>query len=88
MGGWSGLRRPNAFAFRWHSHGPFTEENSTLVEFTLSAGDGGTRVHVVESGFASLPVSPEERAVHHAGNVKGWKIELGHLVEYADRIAA
>ena len=79
---------PHTFVFRWASVGEFSEENSTLVEFTLSEHDGGTRVHVLESGFASLPKSPEEQAAHHAGNTEGWKIELGHLADYAGRVAA
>ena len=50
---------PTRFAYRW---APFkdpggeepVEGNSTLVEFTLQPEGDGTRLRVVESGFASL----------------------------------
>jgi len=72
---------PTAFAFRWRSSGPFDEADSTLVEFTLSAAGEGTAVRVVESGFAAL-ADGEQR---HADHTEGWAIELGHLVEHAER---
>src|SRR5918997_1974081 len=52
------------FSYRW---APFTDPggdepvdgNSTLVEFTLQAEADGTRLQVVESGFASLDTKDE-----------------------------
>jgi uncharacterized protein YndB with AHSA1/START domain len=84
---------PTRFAYRW---APFkdpggeepVEGNSTLVEFTLAAEAGGTRLRVVESGFASLATSEEQRAENHAGNTDGWALELGELREYAEKVAA
>jgi uncharacterized protein YndB with AHSA1/START domain len=81
------------FAFRW---APFkdpggldpTEGNSTRVEFTLSAEGRGTRLRVVESGFALLDTSDEQRRENLDGNTEGWRIELGELQEYATRVAA
>ena len=35
--------------------------NSTLVEFTLAAEGDGTRLTVVETGFAGLDTTPEQR---------------------------
>jgi uncharacterized protein YndB with AHSA1/START domain len=55
--------------------------NSTLIEFTLSETDEGTRLRVVESGFASLDVAAERQEELRQGNVKGWGVELGHLEE-------
>ena len=80
------------FSYRW---APFKdpagekpeEGNSTLVEFTLAAEGGGTRLRVVESGFASLATSDEQRAKNHAGNTDGWRIELGELADYAAKAA-
>ncbi len=62
--------------------------NSTLVEFTLVPEDGGTRLRVVESGFATLDVSPDERRKFYEGNVGGWAAKLPELRDYAERVAA
>ena len=80
------------FSYRW---APFKEPsgeqpvegNSTLVEFTLAPEGDGTRLRVVESGFASLATSDEQRATNHASNTGGWQIELDELGEYAAKIA-
>ncbi len=84
---------PRRFAYRW---APFkdpggeepVEGNSTLVEYTLVPEDGGTRLRVVESGFASLATSDDQRARNHRSNTQGWTDELGELVEYAQQVAA
>jgi uncharacterized protein YndB with AHSA1/START domain len=81
------------FSYRW---APFkdpggvepVEGNSTLVEFTLVPEGDGTRLRVVESGFAALACSDEQRAKNLAGNTEGWAIELGELADYAQRVAA
>jgi uncharacterized protein YndB with AHSA1/START domain len=75
-------------AFRWLPvEGP-SEESSTLVEFTLREQDGGTLVRVVESGFAALSVSDEERRKRVEGNTKGWEAQLGILRAAAVRVSA
>ena len=56
---------PPYLAYRWVSAFPgeeLREGNSTLVEFTLTAEGDCTRLRVVESGFAALPTSEENRA--------------------------
>lgn len=81
------------FAFRW---APFTEPaggepvegNSTLVEFTLHPDGDGTRLVSVESGFASLATSDEQRARNFEGNTRGWAAETDELRAYAEKIAA
>ncbi|MFE7516806.1 SRPBCC domain-containing protein [Streptomyces sp. NPDC057540] len=66
---------PTYLAYRWASAFPgedLTDGNSTLVEFTLTPEGPGTRLKVVESGFASL-VGPEElRAKAVRDNSGGW----------------
>ena len=62
-------------AYRWASAFPGEElrdDNSTLVEFTLSTEGDKTRLRVVESGFAGLGAPQEVRdtAVRH--NTGGW----------------
>ena len=46
----------------------------------------GTRLTVVESGFAQLPDDSYRKAFD--GNTEGWAHELGELVEYLDATAA
>jgi len=80
------------FSYRW---APFPEPggkepvegNSTLVEFTLAPEGDTTRLRVVESGFSSLDAADDQRRELREGNIEGWKIELGHLVEHAERVS-
>jgi uncharacterized protein YndB with AHSA1/START domain len=80
------------FSYRW---APFkdpggeepVEGNSTLVEFTLQPEADGTRLRVVESGFASLDTTDEQRAANHKGNTQGWEFETGELREYAEKVS-
>jgi uncharacterized protein YndB with AHSA1/START domain len=80
------------FSYRW---APFkdpageepVEGNSTLVEFTLQPEGDGTRLRVVESGFASLATSDEQRARNVDSNTRGWEFETGELREYAEKVA-
>ena len=66
------------FAFRWQANSG--EPPMTRVEFTLEPHPGGTRLRVVESGFASLP--PELRSGCHESHTRGWQRELGELAHY------
>ena len=82
---------PRRFAYRWaasttQGDAELVPGNSTLVEFTLDSDGDSTRLRVVESGFAALDVSDEERARKVAGNTEGWQSELGDLREYAERV--
>ncbi|WP_022927818.1 SRPBCC family protein [Patulibacter americanus] len=81
---------PHRFTFRWrapgefgYGEGPLGPENSTLVEFALTPHGAGTRLRVVEQGFAALAGADEARGRHRDGNVRGWQAELGELAEYA-----
>ena len=72
---------PHAFAYRWDAE--VKEAGTTLVEFTLTPDGDGTRLRVVESGFASLTTSDAERDRLRRGNEGGWEHELGDLERYA-----
>jgi uncharacterized protein YndB with AHSA1/START domain len=77
------------FAFRWQTRaGDFSETNSTLVTMTLNAEEAGTRLRVVESGFATLPWPDEARDRYADENSKGWQTELEELRDYATQVAA
>lgn len=74
------LREPTFASFSWEP-GSVPEEQrvggkQTLVEFFLEERPGGVTLKVVESGFASLPLSEEERVKAFNGNTEGWLIEL------------
>jgi uncharacterized protein YndB with AHSA1/START domain len=67
---------PRYLACRWNSAFPGEElrpDNSTLVEFTLTAEAGGTRLRVVESGFAALRTSEGNRRHVIADHTAGWE---------------
>jgi len=77
------LDPPYVFAFRW-AEGGWVDGGSTRVEITLTAEDGGTRLRLVESGFASLDISDERRSELFGDISGGWKSELGELVVYVE----
>ena len=81
---------PHLFAFRWQTRkGEFSDTNSTLVVMTLEAEGTGTRLRVVESGFAALPWPEGARARYADENSKGWITELDELRGYvAEAVAA
>lgn len=67
---------PNYLACRWVSAFPgeeLREDNSTLVEFTLTPEGDGTRLRVVESGFAPLPTSDDNRRNVIKDHTAGWE---------------
>jgi uncharacterized protein YndB with AHSA1/START domain len=77
---------PRLLAFRWQTRErQFSETNSTLVVMTLEAEETGTRLRIVESGFAKLPWPEEARARYADENSRGWLTELDELREYVAR---
>ena len=81
------VEEPTVFGFTWGIYGlPDDDPRHTYVEFTLTPTGSGTRLTVVESGFAQLPEDSYRRAFE--ANTDGWASELGELVEYLDANAA
>jgi len=77
------VEEPTVFAYTWQIHGlPDDDPRRTYVEFTLEPVDAGTRLKVVETGFAQLPEDTYRKA--YDGNTEGWMKELGELVDYLD----
>jgi uncharacterized protein YndB with AHSA1/START domain len=69
------------FGFTWPIHGlPEDDPRRTYVEFTLERAGSGTRLRVVETGFAQLPEDANRKA--YGANTEGWTRELGELVSY------
>lgn len=75
---------PHYFSFRWirGSATDVREDNSTLVEFSLSAEAQGTRLRVVETGFSKLDLPEDEQARDVEEHRQGWEHELDQLREY------
>ena len=77
------VEEPAVFGFTWQIYGlPEDDPRRTYVEFTLEPAGAGTRLRVVETGFAQLPEDAHRAA--YDGNTKGWASELGELADYLD----
>jgi uncharacterized protein YndB with AHSA1/START domain len=62
-------------AFRWHPYAvepgtDYSQEPTTLVEFTLTEIDDGVLLRIVESGFENIPA--DRRVAAFEGNSEGW----------------
>ena len=82
---------PTYLAYRWASAFPgqeLREDNSTLVEFTLTAEGDKTRLRVVESGFSALAGSEELRSQAVKDNTGGWPQVLDALKTRAEQPSA
>lgn len=63
-------------SYRWASAfggEELADDNTTLVEFTLTPEGSGVRLKVVESGFASLKGGEDTRVRAHKDNTGGWQ---------------
>lgn len=73
------IEEPVVFAFTWHLHELADDDpRRTYVEFTLEPDGAGTRLTVVETGFAQL--SDDVHAKAYDSHLGGWAHELGELV--------
>jgi uncharacterized protein YndB with AHSA1/START domain len=80
------VEEPTVFGFTWQIAGlPEEDPRRTYVEFTLEPAGAGTRLTVVESGFAQLHEDAYRAA--YDGNTQGWASELGELTDYLDAAA-
>jgi uncharacterized protein YndB with AHSA1/START domain len=79
---------PRRFAYRWCLAKDIEVDlgPTTLVTFTLEPTNGGTRLRLVESGFASLPEDIRDK--HLIENTEGWAEELGELAKYLEATPA
>lgn len=77
------VEEPAVFGFTWHIDGlPEGDPRRTYVEFTLEPTGAGTRLTVVETGFAQIAGEAHQSA--YDGNTSGWARELDDLVRYLD----
>jgi uncharacterized protein YndB with AHSA1/START domain len=84
------VEAPRRFTYRWnHPAGTgATPANSTLVEFTLTAEDGGTRLRVVETGHDGLGWAEDQQKSFVDDHNDGWSMHLGRLEQLYARRAA
>ncbi|WP_406631250.1 SRPBCC domain-containing protein [Amycolatopsis sp. WGS_07] len=77
------VEEPTVFGFAWKMPGlPEDEPYHTHVEFTLEPIAAGTRLHVVETGFARMPAPIADN--EFTGHTQGWPKELDDLAGYLD----
>ena len=77
------LEEPRVFGFTWRMVGlPEDDPRRTYVEFTLEPTADGTRLTVVETGFAQLPDDVHDHAFK--SNTNGWVEKLNELGTYLD----
>jgi uncharacterized protein YndB with AHSA1/START domain len=77
------VEEPAVFGFTWQlPELPGDDPRRTYVEFTLEPGGAGTRLTVVETGFAQLPEDGYRTA--YDGHTEGWARELAELADYLD----
>lgn len=82
-----GAEPPHRFCFRWaYPDGEQPrEDNSLLVEFTLTPEGTGTRLTVTETGFAALGKPEHDKAAYYQDHHKGWDTHLASLQNYVAR---
>ncbi|MFC4907967.1 SRPBCC domain-containing protein [Actinomadura gamaensis] len=77
------VEEPAVFGFTWQVYGlPDDDPRRTYVEFTLEPSGGGTRLTVVETGFAQLPDDAHGKAF--GGNRDGWAEQFRNLAAHLD----
>lgn len=81
------MEAPRRFAFDWPPYAvdagrDYSAEPMTRVEFTLEPIASGTRVTVVESGFAALP--PDRRDEAYRSNEGGWTEQMGNIKAHVE----
>ena len=77
------VEEPTVFGFTWQIQElPEDDPRRTYVEFTLEPLGAGTRLTVVETGFAQMPEDVHGKA--HDSHTQGWATELGELAGHLD----
>ena len=80
------MEAPSVFAYRWHPYAidpaiDYTQEQPTLVTFTLKEAPGDSTVlTVVESGFDNVP--PHRRMEAFRMNNRGWEAQINNIARH------
>ncbi|WP_018296634.1 SRPBCC domain-containing protein [Corynebacterium lubricantis] len=74
---------PNHFDFLWGElHATHTDENASLVQFSLRDVDGNTEISVSESGFERLDEEARKQTIEE--NTQGWEQVLSQLAAMSE----
>jgi uncharacterized protein YndB with AHSA1/START domain len=78
------------FSFRWHPYAvdpkvDYSQEPTTLVEFTLEKAGAGTLLQVVESGFDRIPEGRRPEAFRM--NDGGWAAQMQNIDKHVRQAA-
>ncbi|NOT70994.1 MAG: SRPBCC family protein [Hyphomicrobium sp.] len=81
------LEPERVFAFTWGPYAVDPKDDSfndppTTVEFTLEASAGGTRLHMIETGYEKFP--SDRRRVVFRDNEGGWTIQMENIARYVE----
>ncbi|GAA4041099.1 SRPBCC domain-containing protein [Nonomuraea soli] len=77
------VEEPVVFGFTWRLPDlPDDDPRRTYVEFTLEASGSGTRLRVVETGFAQMPDGFRGKA--YESHAEGWAGKLDALARRLD----
>lgn len=77
------VEEPRVFGYTWPIYGlPEDDPRRTYVEFSLEPTETGTRLTVVETGFAQL--AEDHHRTAYSGNGAGWQKKLGELADHLD----
>ena len=76
------------FSYRWHPYAidpktDYSNEQPTLVEFTLEKSNGGTRLTVTESGFGKIPAWRRDEAFRM--NSGGWTEQIKNIHAHLEK---
>jgi hypothetical protein len=63
----------------------YSSEPTTLVEFRLEPDGEGTVVHLIETGFESIPLGRRFEAFRM--NERGWGIQMTNIAQHVDQPA-
>jgi uncharacterized protein YndB with AHSA1/START domain len=76
------------FSYRWHPYAidpkvDYSNEPTTLVEFSLEEVKGGTALTIVESGFDRIPLA--RRAEAYRMDEQGWTGQVKAIEKYVTK---
>lgn len=79
------LEPEHLMSYRWHPYAvdpaiDYSQEPTTLVEFTLQESGEGTLLNIVESGFDNVPLARRLEAFQM--NSGGWDSQLKNIEAY------
>jgi uncharacterized protein YndB with AHSA1/START domain len=82
------METEKVFSFRWHPNATdeskdYSNEPTTLVEFTMEPTPDGVKLTLTESGFEGIPL--ERRAQAFSSNDHGWSVMVPMIGKYIAR---